>query len=140
IMTREGLRPLELVMFDDVRTDFKILAPGCASPVEVNVLVAMDVATGMILRFGLRPAIQREENEGELSKDKLKLRDMKALIAGILTTHGVPKNYTTTYVVENATAAIKEGTALALSELSCQRIHVSRTMMINGSAVWGGYK
>ena len=65
---------------------------------------------------------------------------MKTLVAGILTTYGVPKNYTTTYVVENATAAIREGTALALSELSCQRIQVSRTMMINGTAVWGGYK
>jgi hypothetical protein len=141
IMTREGLRPLEVVLFDDVRTDFKILVPGHAAPVELNLLVAMDVATGMILRFGLRPAIQRDDGpNGVIAKDKLKLRDMKTLVAGILTTYGVPKNYTTTYVVENATAAIREGTALALNELSCQRIQVSRTMMINGTAVWGGYK
>jgi hypothetical protein len=140
IMTREGLRPLEVVLFDDVRTDLKILVPGHATPVELNLLVAMDVATGMILRFGLRPAIERNDADGNFTKDKLKLRDMKTLVAGILTTYGVPKNYTTTYVVENATAAIREGTALALSELSCQRIQVSRTMMINGTAVWGGYK
>ena len=140
LMTREGLRPLEVVLFDDVRTDFKILVPGHAAPVELNLLVAMDVATGMILRFGLRPAIERNDADGNVAKDKLKLRDMKTLVAGILTSYGVPKNYTTTYVVENATAAIREGTALALSELSCQRIQVSRTMMINGTAVWGGYK
>jgi hypothetical protein len=140
IMTREGLRPLEIVLFDDVRTDFKILVPGHAAPVELNLLVALDLATGMILRFGLRPAVPREDTDGDSARDKLKLRDMKTLIAGILTTYGVPKNYTTTYVVENATAAIKEGTALALAELSCQRIQVSRTMMINGTAIWGGYK
>lgn len=135
ITTREGLRPLECVMFDDVRTDFKILVPGYASPVEINLLVALDVATGMILRFGLRPGIIREDG----MRDKLKLMDMKHLVAGILTTYGIPKHYTMHLVVENATAALKEGTAMALKELSCDRIHVSRTMMIRGTAIWGGY-
>lgn len=136
LTTREGLRPLEVIMFDDVRTDFKILVPGYASPVELNLLVALDVATGMILRFGLRPALPREDGK----KDHLKLQDMKTMVAGILTFLGVPKNYKMTLVVENATAAIREGTEMALSELSCQRIEVSRTMMINGTAIWGGYK
>jgi hypothetical protein len=136
LTTREGLRPLEVIMFDDVRTDFKILVPGYASPVEINLLVALDVATGMILRFGLRPALPREDGK----KDHLKLQDMKTMIAGILTMFGVPKHYKTTYVVENATAAIKEGTEMALREQSCDRIEVSRTMMINGTAIWGGYK
>lgn len=135
ITTREGLRPLECIMFDDVRTDFKILVPGYASPVEINLLVALDVATGMVLRFGLRPGIIRDDG----TRDKLKLNDMKHLIAGILTEYGVPKNYVMHFICENATAAIKDGTAMALSELSCHRIEVSRTMMIRGTAIWGGY-
>lgn len=135
ITTREGLRPLELIMFDDVRTDFKILVPGYASPVEVNMLVAIDVATGMILRFGIRPGIVREDG----ARDKLKLLDMKHLVAGIVTQYGVPIPYKMHFVVENATAALKDGTVMALKELSCDRIEVSRTMMIRGTAIWGGY-
>jgi hypothetical protein len=135
ITTREGLRPLEVIMFDDVRTDFKILVPGYASPVEINMLVAIDVATGMVLRFGIRPGIIRDDG----TRDKLKLMDMKHLVAGILTQYGVPRNYTSHFVVENATAALKDGTVLALKELSCDRIDVSRTMMVRGTAIWGGY-
>lgn len=135
ITTREGLRPLEVIMFDDVRTDFKILVPGYASPVEINMLVAIDVATGMILRFGMRPGIVREDG----ARDKLKLMDMKHLVAGIVTQYGVPKDYVMHFIVENATAALKDGTVMALKELSCDRIEVSRTMMIRGTAIWGGY-
>lgn len=135
ITTREGLRPLECIMFDDVRTDFKILVQGHESPVEINLLVALDVATGMVLRFGLRPGIVREDG----MRDKLKLDDMKHLIAGILSQYGVPRDYTMHFVVENATAAIKDGTAMALKELSCDRIAIHRTMMVRGTAIWGGY-
>jgi hypothetical protein len=44
--SREGLRPLEVFVFDDVRTDFRTLVPGYASPVELNLLIVLDVATG----------------------------------------------------------------------------------------------
>ena len=56
-----------------------------------------------------------------------------------MTTYGVPIDYTMHFVVENATAALKDGTAMALKEMSCDRIDVSRTMMVRGTAIWGGY-
>lgn len=135
LSTRAGLRPLEYVMFDDVRTDFKILVPG-AGPVELNLLVALDVATGRVLRYGMCPAITRQDG----MKDKLKLRDMKTLVAGLLQQYGIPRGYVMNFVVENATAAIRDGFAMALAELSCGRIAVHRTMMVCGTAIWAGYK
>ena len=134
--TRDGLRPLEFVMFDDVRTDFRIIVPGFISPIELNLLVALDLATGMILRYGLRPAIPREDGV----KEHLRLHDMKCLIAGLLLQYGVPIDYVMTLVVENATAAIRDATERALSEFSGNHIAVSRTMMICGTAIWAGYK
>ncbi len=139
MMTREELRPLEFVMFDDVRTDFRILVPGCDRPVDLNLLVALDVATGMILRYGIRPAIEREDG----MKDKLKLQDMKCLVAGILLEYGIPREYTMELIVENATAAIRDGFALALAELARglhSAITVHRTEMICGTALFAGYK
>lgn len=137
IMTREGLRPLELIMFDDVRTDFKILVKGFAAPVELNLLVAMDVATGMILRYGLRPAIIRSEDG---KRDRLKLHDMKHLLAGMLLMWGAPKHYKTHLLFENAVATVQDATADAIRELSCGQIEVQKTMMIQGTALFGGYK
>jgi hypothetical protein len=39
-------------MFDDFRTDFKILVSGYASPVELNGLAALDLACAKPLRYG----------------------------------------------------------------------------------------
>ena len=136
ITTRSPYRPLEYVMFDDWKPDFKIIVPGFSSPVDLNLLVAIDVATGLFLRFGVRPAITRDDNK----RDHLKLVDMKCLVAGVISQFGVPRHYKMTLVVENATAAIKDGFAMALREASCNQIEVSRTMMVNGTAIFGGYK
>lgn len=143
LTTRDGLRPLECIMFDDVKTDFKIMVSGYESPVDLALLVAFDVATGMILRYGLRPAVFRDDG----TRDRLKLRDMKVLIAGLLLQYGIPRNYKMTLVVENQTATVRAGTALALAQLSGNNgqsgtggIEVSKTMMINGTALFGGYK
>lgn len=136
LTTRDGLRPLECIMFDDVKTDFKIMVPGFESPVDLALLVAFDVATGMILRYGLRPAILRDDG----ARDRLKLRDMKVLIAGLLLQYGVPRSYPMTLVVENQTATVREGTAMALAQISSNQIACSKTMMINGTALFGGYK
>lgn len=134
--SRVDVRPLEFVMFDDWKPDFKIVVPGFSSPVDLNLLVAIDVATGIVLRFGIRAAIPREDGV----KDHLKLTDMKCLVAGTIQQFGTPRHYKMTFVVENATAAIKDGFAAALREVSCNQIEVSRTMMINGTALFGGYK
>jgi hypothetical protein len=136
LLTRVGLRPLEFVAFDDVRLDLKIVVPGFDHPVDLHLLVAVDVASGMILRYGLRPAVWRDDGK----RDSLKLRDMKCLIAGLLTQYGYPKDWIMTLIVENATAAVREATAMALAEISCDHIDVSRTMMIDGTALLGGYK
>ena len=137
LTSRVGLKPLEFVMFDDVKTDFRIIVPECGdTPVDLHLLVCIDVATGMILRYGLRPAIWRDDG----ARDGLKLRDMKRLLGGLLTQYGYPKDYIMTFIVENATAAIRDGTAAALAEISCEHIDVSRTIMIEGTSIFGGYK
>jgi hypothetical protein len=135
LRTRVGLRPLELVAFDDVRTDFRIIVAGCPMPVELHLLVAIDVASGKILRYGLRPAIWRDDK----TREGLKLRDMKRLVAGLLSQYGYPKNWIMHFVIENATATLRDAASMALAELCNQQVLVHKTMMIDGQAVWGGF-
>lgn len=135
LMTREGLRPLELVAFDDVKLDSLVIVDGVDKPCLLMALVAIDVATMMPLSFVLRPVIPRADGK----RDNLKLSDMRRLVAQILRRHGHPVGYESHYLVENATAAIPEDDERALREVTGGSVVVNRTSMISGQVMLGGY-
>lgn len=133
--TRAGLRFLEQVTFDDVKTDFRVIDAGSGEVCDLWLLVAFDTATAVCLGYGMRPARVREDG----SQEHLKLIDMKQLCGWVLERWGLPASYPITWKLENGCATIPEATAAALRELSNGALNVSYASMINGRSP-AGYK
>lgn len=131
--TRTDLRFMELVQFDDVRCDFRVMDTDSGQVNDLWLLIARDVATGMLLGFGMRPARARDDG----TQEHLKLQDMKQLTGWLLETYGLPP-YQMTWKIERGTATLAEATATALTEMiGPDRIHVSYSSMINGRSATG---
>ena len=127
------LRFMELVQFDDVRCDFRVMDTDSGQVNALWLLVARDVATGMLLGFGMRPARARDDG----TQEHLKLQDMKQLAGWLLETYGLPP-YLMTWKIERGTATLAQGTSGALTELlGPDRICVSYSSMINGQSPTG---
>lgn len=128
------IRPLEFVLFDDVELDFLIAVPGESRAVKLRLIVAMDLCSRMVLGYGVRPAVVREDGK----EDGLKLRDMKAVVCRLLRTWGVPMEYDMHLICERGTAALPDAVKAALAEMSDGRIIVHDTGMIVGQVFeWG---
>lgn len=132
--TRKGLRFLEKITFDDVRTDWLIFNPKTGQAEEMWVLVARDEATAMVLGFVMLPATVREDGKAT----HLGARQMKELAGYLLQTYPLPP-YVMHWVVERGTATLAEGVKAALGELFNNRIKVHYTSMI-GDQSPRGYK
>lgn len=131
--TRAGLRFLEVVQFDDVRCDFRVIDTDSGQVNDLWLLVARDVATSMLLGFGMRPARARDDG----TQEHLKLQDMKQLSGWLLETYGLPP-YRMTWKIEHGTATLSDATAAALRELvGAERLHVSYSSMIGGTSPAG---
>ena len=130
--TRAGLRFLEVVQFDDVRCDFDVMDTATGEVCDLWLLIARDVATGMLLGFGMRPARRREDG----SQEHLKLRDMKQLCGWLLECYGLPP-YPMTWVLENGTATLETSVRAALAEMLGDRIDFRMGSMIGGKSAVG---
>lgn len=133
LSTRKGLRFLEWVTFDDVRTDWLIFDPQGGQPCELWLLVARDTATAMVLGFVLHPSRAREDG----SQSHLGLKEMKQLAAWLLERYPLPKDYIVHWVVERGTATLSEGSARALQEMLPHRIQIHFTSMVGGRGATG---
>lgn len=137
-MDLNELRFLEAVVFDDHRLDFEVVVwgeNGKVQIVELWGLFAMDVATGAVIAFGLRPKLQREDGTTE----GLTMRDMQHLIAHILATYGFPTKWKMTCIVENAAAAVSQHTELLLLTRSHGQVVIKRTGVHAGDYVVRGF-
>jgi hypothetical protein len=135
IGTRENMRPLEYIAFDDVELDFLVLVPGVERPCKLRAIICKDVATDAWLRYVLRPAILREDGV----QDGLKLKDMKRLCLELLVHFGYPVDYVSHWIVERGTATLPEADIAALHQISAGMIKVHETSMITGKIMLGGY-
>jgi hypothetical protein len=130
--TRATLHFLEEVQFDDVKTDFVIFDPRTGETMDLWLLVAHDVATTILLGFGMRPARAREDG----SQEHLKLRDMKQLAGWLLERFGLPP-YPMRWKVEQGTATFSAGSQAALQELLDGRLQLSFSSMLGGKSPAG---
>jgi hypothetical protein len=140
------LRPFEWLVVDDHRLDFKVFVdvPGQGVQlVELWGLFVMDVSTRMIVSFALKPRVQRADG----STMAFEHRDMQHLLAHVLGTYGVPADYTQTWIVENAAAAVSTDTERLIEFLSGGRVKIKRTgiqvgdMTLSGFPErWGNYR
>lgn len=130
--SRVGVRFLEFVSIDDVWQDRKAHVPGYGIQ-RLLQMGAMDYASGVYLKFGLRPEIPTDDG----TRERLKERDAKQLIAMLLEEFGYPADYVMHIICERGTATIREADARALFDLSGGRIKVCYTSMEGGLVlVW----
>lgn len=132
--TRRGLRFLELVTFDDVRTDWLVLDTATGQAVELWLLVARCSASAMVLGFVMHPATIREDGKAT----HLGARHMKQLGGWMLERYPLPP-YVSTWKLERGTAGMDEAIRTALGELLGNRIEFSITSMIGATASPSGY-
>jgi len=127
--TRVDLRFMELIQFDDVRCDFRVIDTERGQICDLWLLIARDVATTMLLGFGMRPALARDDG----SQEHLKLRDMKQLAGWMLETYGLPP-WVMQWVLENGTATLDAAIRAALAEMLGDRIDFRMASMIGGKS------
>lgn len=139
--TRAGLRFLEEITFDDVRTDFLVFDPRTGQPCELWLLIARDTATAMVLGFVMHFSLSRPDG----SDSHLGQKEMRELAAWILERYPLPP-YTSVWRIERGTATLSAGSAAALQELAglvtpCEplspAIRISYTGMVGGSSPAG---
>jgi len=123
--TREGVRWLEYVFFDDVWHDRKCKVQGYLDPVRILQLGCLDYASGLYLKFGLRPDLPRDDG----TRARLQRRDMLLLVASLLMQHGYPLDYPMHLVLERGTATLSAAEAQMLYDLSGGQIRVGFTSM-----------
>jgi hypothetical protein len=115
-----SLRPMELVFFDDVELDFKAIVDG--QIVTLVLLMARDARSRRILAYGVRPRLRTDGIRVNVTR-----RDMQHLIAGLLYTFGLPRDYDVKLIVENAAAAVCAEFEPVLSRATQGRVTVDRT-------------
>lgn len=131
---RAPLRFLELVTFDDVRTDWLVFDPASGQACELWLLVARCTATAMVLGFVMHPATVREDGKAT----HLGARHMKQLAGWMLERYPLPP-YVVTWKLERGTAGMDEAVRAALGELLGNRIAFSITSMIGAKSSPAGY-
>lgn len=130
--TRVGMGFLQEVTFDDVKTDWRIIEESTGQVCDLWLLLAIDRATGLVLAYWPLPSVRREDG----TKIKISLAEMKQLLGWVFERWGLPP-YVMTLKLENATASVSEGTALAIRQLFGDRIKVSFSRMHGGKAPSG---
>lgn len=123
--TREGKRFLEYVFWDDVVHDRKAILRGYVDPMRLLQLGGLDYASGVYLKWGLRPDVPRDDG----TRERLKRRDFLWLIAEFHREFGFPADYPMYHIVERATATMSQAEAEFLFDISEGMIRVCYTSM-----------
>jgi hypothetical protein len=111
---RSKLMPFQLITFDDVRFDIRVIMEIPGKPAQVvypTALFALDVATGTILAKAVVGNYTRDEDSdgGKAgTKRGFQQADMRWLVTSLLERYGIPKDWQMTLLVENASASLAE--------------------------------
>lgn len=133
--TRVNLECGQFYMFDDLEHDIKVNFIGVNRqawrPLE---LCALDLFSGCKIAYGTKPTIEGDDG----AKQKLKERDMRFLLAYIMTNIGY-RRAGTTLIVEHGTAAIREDVERMLFECTGGAVTVQRSGIEGAPALCGWY-
>lgn len=122
-----SLRPLELVIFDDVKLDWLVAMPGQTRGCEFWMLVARDAATRVYLDWVSLVAVPDDEGR----KQSLLEEHMRILAGQVLLKYGVPTGYRSTWIVENAKATLRDDDRSLLATLTGNSVEVRLTRMVD---------
>ncbi len=133
--TRVGLECGQFYLFDDLEHDIKVNFVGvnkqALRPLE---LCALDLFSGCKIAYGVKPTIEGDDG----AKQKLKEKDMRFLLAYILTEIGYRRDGTT-LVVEHGTAAIRDDIEQTLFNCTGGAVRVQRSGIEGAPALLGWY-
>ncbi len=109
---RSKLMPFELLTFDDVRFDIKVIQPMPKGPAQVvypEAIFALDVATGYILnKFVLGTYKRDDDGDGGRAGTKRGFQhaDMRWGMTSLLEQYGLPQDWQMHVLLENASASM----------------------------------
>lgn len=133
--TRVGSAVGKFIVFDDLEHDNKVNFLGvnraAMTPLE---LAAMDLFSGSKFAYGVKPMMENDEGV----KQKIKGREMRFLLASVLTQTGYRQDGTT-LLVEYATAAIQTEVEKFLYDCTGGAITVQRGGIEKAAAFAGMY-
>lgn len=125
--TTANLRRAEMYLLDDTRLDIIALDDLTGQPVELKCYIMMDLASRRI--------------EGwTIVEGSIQSRHVEALVARVLRSTGVGRNYPTTIIFERGTVACSPARATYLESCFPGRLTIARTGMDGGKNHKGDYK
>jgi len=133
--TTAGLRPLEGVIFDDVRTDWLVIVPGQPTPVELWLLVAMDIATRKIVAWVAKAYLTDDEGK----RQELLRAEMRQLVGSVLQL-GLPEGYPIRLIVENQKATLSTEERKVLAHITGNQVITELSGMTHRTVLPGGYE
>jgi hypothetical protein len=111
---RSKLMPLELITFDDVRFDIRVIMEFPNRPPQIvnpEAIFCLDVGTGVILAKAVTGNYVREaDGDGgkKGTKRGLQQADMRWLMKAVLELYGLPRDWRIHALLENASASLGE--------------------------------
>lgn len=131
------IRPQEFLIFDDHRTDFLVSGEyeGEMQVAELWVLFLMDASTRTIRWAQAHPKWTRKDG----TRVGITKRDARHCLVHYFATHGVPKHWDTTVVLENATASVTEADRDAFARVSGGKIHLRTTGLHSGTVLLSSF-
>lgn len=127
------LKPLQLVTMDDVELDIQIMVK--IGPVmrlrTAQAVVAMDVATRMIIGWGVRPIYQEADFQYVPREDgkTLTRKDVNTVLLSTIAKYGLPANYPMRLLLENNSARLNDIDRNMLATMLPGRFVIENTRM-----------
>lgn len=140
---RSRLMPFQLVTFDDVRFDLKVIQPipgKAAQIVAPEAIFALDVGTGMILAKAVLGTYTRDaDGDGGRAGTKRAFQhaDMRWLMTKMLEQYGLPQDWQMHVLLENASASMSAADQQAFERLT--GIQFDKTGLIRQKLTSSGF-
>lgn len=141
---RSKLMPFQLVTFDDLRFDIRVIMDmgnGTAQVVYPWAIFALDVATGMILAKGVVGHYTRDtDSDGGKAGTKrgIQQSDTRFLLHSLLERFGLPVDWQMGLLLENASASIGSEDELLFTSLTGVRF--DKTGMVRQQLLKSGFR
>jgi hypothetical protein len=127
--TYETLRPCELYILDDTRSDVTAIDDDSGKPMDITLYICLEAASRRIVGYALR--------EGSMHAS-----DVDRLMARVLRSSGLAHpnaGYKTTFQFERGTVACSSQRQLFLESMFPSRLRIKRTSMNGGQNFPGDY-
>lgn len=140
---RSRLMPFQLITFDDVRFDIKVIMdiPGRKPQIVYpEAVFGMDVATGLILAKGVLGTYTREDDSDggkKGTKRGIQQADVRMLMTSILERFGRPVDWQMKVLLENASASLNETDKRVFTKLT--GIEFDNTGIVRRKLVESGF-